>query len=478
MSQDPIRRTNQPVKFQAQTGFQRRFIGSQADITIGGGAANCGKSYGSLLAAARWFAVRDYSAVFFRRTTKQVRAPGGLWDDSRKIYPFLGADANQTDLEWNWPSTARVKMAHLEHPDNIYDWQGAQIAQVLFDELTHFTEEMFFYMLSRNRSTCGVKGRVRATCNPDADSWVATLLEWWIEQDPESSAYGLPIPARAGVLRYMGRIGDELVWGDTKQEVKDRVPELDYEDIKSLTFVPGKIEDNKLGDPRYRGNLLLQSRVQRARLLDGNWKAKASAGEVFRRAEVRMIDGPPPESEVAVEARAWDLAATEASDTNKDPDFTAGVRIGRYKNGRYFVSDAIIVRKRSEDVRQLVMRTAENDTPRVKIALFKDPGQAGKDQAQSYVTMLAGFSVTAEPVTGDKETNAEPFSAQWQAGAVDVVRGPWNSLYFAQMEGFPSKGVHDDAVDASARAFKRAAKKEVEPANFDYEGGAILPRRY
>jgi hypothetical protein len=31
-------------------------------------------------------------------------------------------------------------------------------------------------MTSRNRSTCGVRPYIRATCNPDADSWVADFL--------------------------------------------------------------------------------------------------------------------------------------------------------------------------------------------------------------------------------------------------------------------------------------------------------------
>ena len=54
-----------------------------------------------------------------------------------------------------------------------------------------------FQLPPSNRSTCGVRPYIRATCNPDADSWVADFLSWWI--DPES---GHPIRERAGVLRY------------------------------------------------------------------------------------------------------------------------------------------------------------------------------------------------------------------------------------------------------------------------------------
>src|SRR5690348_2826225 len=50
---------------------------------------------------------------------------------------------------------------------------------------------------------------IRATCNPDADSWVADFLAWWI--DPES---GLPIIERAGVLRYYVRVAGKIEWAD------------------------------------------------------------------------------------------------------------------------------------------------------------------------------------------------------------------------------------------------------------------------
>jgi hypothetical protein len=65
-------------------------------------------------------------------------------------------------------------------------------------------------MVSRNRSTCGVRPYIRATCNPDADSWVADFLAWWI--DPET---GLRIPERAGMLRYYIRVADKIIWADT-----------------------------------------------------------------------------------------------------------------------------------------------------------------------------------------------------------------------------------------------------------------------
>ena len=107
----------------------------------------------------------------------QITNPGALWDESLKLYPLVGGIPHLGVREWRWPCGGKIKFGHLQFETTVYDWQGAQIAQICFDELTHFTAHQFFYMVSRNRSTCGVRPYIRATCNPDADSWVADFLD-------------------------------------------------------------------------------------------------------------------------------------------------------------------------------------------------------------------------------------------------------------------------------------------------------------
>lgn len=402
----------------------------------------------------RWVHVPGFTAVFFRRTTVQVRNPGGLLDESRKVYPLVGGSLLQQAMEWSWESGARIKMAHLEYENTVEEWQGAQVCLFIFDELTHFTERMFFYMLSRNRSICGVKPYVLATCNPDADSWVAKLIEWWVDQET-----GFPIQERSGVLRYFARINDNLVWGDSRDEITEKCPNVESVDVKSITFIPGKLSDNPaltIINPSYRGNLMAMSRVERARLLDGNWKVRAAAGMYFQRGEAKVVDTAP--ADVVEWVRRWDLAATEPHETNKDPDWTCGVKLGRTKTGRFVVGDVQFFRVRSQTVRERIKKTAELDGRAIKIGIPEDPGQAGKEQAQSYVRELAGYTVWTDRETGDKVTRADPFASQWQKGNVDIVRGPWNDWYLALMEAFPTAGVHDDPVDASSGAFAKIAK--------------------
>lgn len=454
------------IELRPQPGFQEKVLGSRADITIIGGAAGAGKSYVELLAASRhvqphrglngklYRPPQGFAAVFFRRTTKQIRVPGGLWDDAATIYPLIGGDSNQTDLEWTWP-TGKIKFAGLEHETSVLDWHGSQIPLLLFDELTTFSSKMFWYMQSRNRSACGIRPYTIASCNPDADSWVAELIAWWIDQDPASDTYGLPIKEREGVLRYFTRRGDEIVWGNTVDEVVAQMPGLAPEMVNSLTFIPGRLDENKIlekADPTYRAKLMAMSRVERARLLGGNWKVRPISGDVFKRSEATVINVAP--TDIVSIVRRWDLAASEPTEKRPSPDWTCGVKMGKRENGRYVILHAEFAQKRSAAVRELILRVAMGDGADVKIIVPQDPGQAGVDQVDSYMTLLDGFDVEEERETGKKETRAEPFSAQWQANKVDVLRGPWNDELFSQLEGFPDPAIHDDAVDACSGAHK------------------------
>lgn len=278
-------------KIRPQEGYQMMALSSPADIVIGGGAAGVGKTFTLLLEPLRHKDVKGFGTVIFRRTSPQIKAEGALWDTSMGIYSDVkGAIPRESSYEWMFGEASKLKFSHLEYEKNIYDWQGSQIPFIGFDELTHFTKKMFFYMLTRNRSVCGVKPFMRATVNPDPDSWVAELIAWWIDQET-----GFPIPERNGVLRYFARDGESYVWGDSKEEVIEKAPylfetvkektDIDLNHfIKSITFISGDIYDNKAlldVDPAYLGNLLSQDDDTKASLLHGNWKTVLSDQDVY-----------------------------------------------------------------------------------------------------------------------------------------------------------------------------------------------------
>lgn len=272
-----------------QKGFQESALSTPADIAILGGSAGAGKTYTLLLEFLRHINNPGWGGVIFRRTSPQIKNEGGLWDTSLKIYPLVGAEPRESSLEWKFKSGSKMKFSHLEYEKNVLDWQGSQIPFIGFDELTHYSESMFWYLLSRNRSVCGVAPYVRATCNPDPDSWVAKLIDWWIGED------GFPIPERSGKIRYFTRDGSDYIWGDTRQEVIEKawyfleklvgdsgVKPEDF--VKSLTFVGGTINDNKellKVNPGYLANLAAMDSQTRSQLLDGNWKIVVSDNELY-----------------------------------------------------------------------------------------------------------------------------------------------------------------------------------------------------
>jgi predicted phage terminase large subunit-like protein len=227
-----------------------------------------------------------------------------------------------------------------------------------------------------------------------------------------------------------------------------------------VTFISSSVYDNKAllnANPQYLSSLKALSLVNKERLLKGNWKIRPAAGLYFKREQTRIVS-KVPERIVAV-ARAWDLAATEITTENKSPDKTAGVLMARLKNGQYIILHAVRRAYSAANVRNLVKSTAVTDRGEwncFKIHIPQDPGQAGKEQAASYVKFLSGFSVHTKSVSGSKINRAEPLAAQWQNGNVLLLEGDWNEEFIAEMEGFPD-GLHDDYVDAASDAFKAVA---------------------
>ena len=440
-----------------QKGPQERFLRTSADICIYGGAAGGGKTFAILLEILRHVNDRQFGAVVFRKNYNQIMNEGGLLDTSRELYSRIpGTKLQMTPKSvWRFKSGAKVSFEHLNNDTSVLAMQGAQIALICFDELTHFSRYQFFYMLSRNRSISNVKPYIRATCNPDSDSWVAEFIEWWIDQST-----GYPIPERSGVLRYMVRISDKIIWGNSVEELVAQG--IEKNDIKSVTFIASSLEDNKIlmeRDPSYLANLKALPEVERERLWKGNWKIRPQAGMYFRRADFHIIREEEIPKNVIRWCRAWDIAATEPTE-GVDPDATSGTLMGITEDSKIVVAGRINVKIAAGAVENLIVNTAITDRARYgfmyTVHVPQDPGAAGKIVAQRWVTLLQGFDVRSDPVSGSKIQRALPFAAQCQHGNVYIVEGAWNDSYLNELEGFPDIK-HDDDVDSSSDAYNTLA---------------------
>jgi predicted phage terminase large subunit-like protein len=447
-----------------QPGPQEDCLKSSGDIVIFGGAAGGGKSFALLMEALRHVRNPKFGAVIFRRTHKQITDEGGLWDKSGELYPLVGGKP-YGKTQWLFPSGAKITFSHLQHEKDKYSWDGSQVPLIMFDELIHFSESTFWYLQTRNRSTSGVKPYIRCTCNPDAESWVADLIAWWIDQET-----GFPIPERSGKLRWFYRVDGKLVWGDSKQEMLERYPDMAADGIEaqSLTFIGSKLSDNKIllaADPGYRAKLMSQPLVEQERLLKGNWKIRPAAGLKFPRTKWKLVDTLPEGVEAWV--RFWDKAATEGGTGAR----TAGVLMGRLKQAaaeqmgyRFIIANAVADRWGDAEREAQIKATAEMDRAtygHVSTGMEQEPGSGGKHSTWATVTALAGFDAYAERATTNKAARWNPMAAQQQVGNIAVLKnGDWDwADFIRELDALAGDEALDksklkDQADAASGAFK------------------------
>lgn len=427
------------IHIEAQSGPQTKFLENPADIVIYGGAAGGGKSYGLLLDAGGYVHIPKFNAVIFRKSYPQIANAGGLWDESCEIYPYMQGVPTRSRLLWEFPSSATVTMRHMQNESTKYDYQGAEIPYIGWDELTHFSESQFWYMMSRNRSMSGVRGCIRATCNPDADSWVADFISWWIAED------GYANVKRIGIVRWMIRDRNSIIWFDSQKEAKQKFPNIDS---RSVTFIPSSVYDNKKlleKDPSYLANLQSLPEVERLRLLGdpkrgGNWHVKAG-GTTFKREHFKIIDEAP--HDIMRLVRFWDLAATEPK-KGKNPDWTAGVKLG-FKDGGWYVLDVRRDRKSPKGTEDLVLHTAIEDGREVPVRMEEEGGSSGKNNTDHYArNVLVGFDYAGIRSTGDKSIRANPVASASENGNVYLVKAPWNKSFLDELESFSAECEHDD----------------------------------
>lgn len=476
------------VAIRPQPGPQTRAMACPADILVYGGEAGAGKTFFLTYEPIRHIRNPRYNAVLFRRLRPEITNPGGPWDESRTLYGPTGAKSLDSILKWVFPSGAVVQMAGLQYDKDVEEWTGSQIATLLFDQLESFTEHQFFYMLSRNRTRCGVRPYVRATCNPQP-GWLAEFLAWWIDDE------GWPIPDRDGVLRWMIRLDEKIIWGDSWRELYEQYPDqvlcpgtdpLDYPHKaipKSVTFIAGSVYDNKVllrSNPEYLSNLMALPRIERLRLLGregtrgGNWKVRPLVGMMFGTEDFQIVDEAPPLTEFTAVVRYWDKAGTEHKDEQSAKRaHTAGVLIGRtgqpaQKNVRYYVLDVVRGQWKAGAREEVILQTARLDAAmfgskgRVVIAHEQEPGSGGKESAEATTSHLTGhgFTVVADKVSGSKVERAVPWSASVQNRKVYVLNRRWTRQYVDEHVGFTPTSLVKDQVDASAGAHNKLSAEQ------------------
>ena len=273
-------------------------------------------------------------------------------------------------------------------------------------------------------------------------------MQWWIDAET-----GLPIQGHSGIVRWFVILDDVVHWADSAGELIKRFGS--EVTPKSFTFIPGRVDDNKIllnQNPEYLANLKALPKVDRERLLNGNWNIRESAGNFFRREWFEIVDACPVLED---EVRYWDRAATEAKPGQKvKGSWTAGLKMGKDMRGVYYIGDVCRFQGSPLEVESTIKNIATQDGSQVRIGLEQDPGQAGKAEVQVHVRNLAGFNVAVNTVREAKGTRVKPLSAQAEAGNVKLARGAWNEPFIREGENFDGTDkCVSDQVDAASGAF-------------------------
>lgn len=414
-------------------------------MAVYGGAAGGGKTWGLLVEPLRHVHNPNFGAVFFRRTRPEITRVGGAWPESTKIYPLLGGTPNLTSLYWRFPSGAQITFAHLQRPGELQSWQGSQIPLILWDQLEHFTEEEFFYMFSRNRSTCGVQPYVRASANPDASSWLAKFIGWWIGDD------GYPLPERAGKIRYFIRKDEIITWADRPAEFGSRAGEA-----KSVTYIPATVDDNKIlleSDPAYVANLEALPYIERMRLRRGNWKITNEKGEwpgeYF--GDHIWFDEWPKDLTI----RIISLDPSKGKDA-KHGDYSAYIKFGRCKAGFLWIEGNLerrptprIVEDGFEHYRGFPCEGFGIETNQYQELLATEFGRVSKERG----IMLPIFGLHNSVKKEVRIRRLGPYLARKVARFKS--NSPGTRLLVQQLRDFPN-GPHDDGPDAMEMALRLA----------------------
>lgn len=402
-----------------------------------GGAAGGGKSEAGLMGAAQFVDIPGFAALILRRSYRDLALPGALMDRSHKWWKQSEAHWDGTNYRWTFPSGAQIQFGYLEHEGDETRYQSAEFQYIFFDELTQFSKQQYTYMFSRLRRVRNVEIplRMRAASNPGG------VGHLWVKD-----RWNLP---------------------SGKTHSKNRV------------FVPAKLEDNPhLDQETYEMSFEELSDVTRAQLRHGDWSAQNLGGKFDPAWFTVIAPNEVPDTRFqTARIRHWDLAATEPTESDPDPDWTAGLKLIKANKMPTRVQDRLVTdirngaqitlphppfwyiahvtrgRKHSGGVEELLRTTAHMDGAGVPISFEQERGASGKLLIANYrANVLPGFQVHRLWNQGDKEERARIPAGRASEGRYFIVEGPWVGPFLDEVSLFKMKDVHDDQVDALSGA--------------------------
>lgn len=388
---------------------QEAFLRSPHLELLYGGAAGGGKSVALLMAALQYVDVPGYNALLLRKTYSDLSKPGALMDVAREWLTQTDGHWRNDSHTWEFPSGATLSFGYLATETDKFNYHSAEYHFIGFDELTEFTESQYLYLFSRIR-----RGPNKGSA-PDG-----TRLS------------DLPLRCR-GASNPGGRGHD---W------VAERFVD---KGTRSAPFLPATLDDNPNVDAEaYERSLMKLGGIDRRRLRYGDWDA-TEEGDLFKTGTIWMVDDW--ERPVA-SVRYWDLASSEVSEQNRDPDWSVGTLWELGVDGYLTVVDVKRARLGPGEIETYVEQVSVKDGFHVHVYVEQDPGQAGKAQVHAYARRLRGRIVRPGLTRGkNKRERAVPCAAAFENRVARLNRNLTNLReVLGEMRRFPN-GAHDDIVD-------------------------------
>lgn len=138
-----------------------------------GGAAGGGKSYAQIIDALLYaLRYKGSKQLILRRTLPElnksiIRAHLEIYP--RGIYKYVSS--THTGIFLNG---SIIDFGYCDNENDVYKYQSAEYDVIRFDELTHFTKQMYIYLISRLRGANSYPKQIKSSANPGGvgHSWV------------------------------------------------------------------------------------------------------------------------------------------------------------------------------------------------------------------------------------------------------------------------------------------------------------------
>ena len=170
------------------TRKQAAFISADADEVLYGGAAGGGKSYGQV-ADAFLYALRYPKSRQLLLRSSFPALERSLILTARELIPRALATYQSSRHKMLFTNGSSLEFGFLSSDSDVTMYQSAEYDVIRFDELTHFSEYQYLYMLSRLRGTSGYPKQMKSTTNPGSRGHV-WVRDRFISPAPPLTVFG------------------------------------------------------------------------------------------------------------------------------------------------------------------------------------------------------------------------------------------------------------------------------------------------